>query len=1213
MSKKLLALLLALVMIVGSFTSVLADTAKTEDKKETVTEEKKDEKSEEKKDEKSEEKTEEKTEEKKEEEPAKDEALARAQEVLKKAGIITGYSADSEDFKVEKNVKRSEFATMIVKAMGLEASAKALATIPTGFKDVPTNHWANGYIAVAKQQGFVNGYTDGTFRPDRQISYQDMATMLTIALGQAEVGTVYPAGYVVKAQQLGLFNDVNVPAYTDMATRGDVFKMLYNMINCKEFGERKIVKAIVLENSRVENMDNDEIVVEVIKVVQEANWVKGNRDKRGDQHKYKLDKDLKLDAEDLLGKVIDLTVNKDDKIVEVKVDDTYKYLEGSISSVDHKKFGLDGTKYTALLDERYASEDERLYRTYVNNRDYKYEDFAAKYENKTYDFARVTVKNGKVIFIDAYKFYDIAPVAEVKNGGVWYYDDARSAAVVRANNLTKVIFNTAKGYTVGSVKEVAKDDVVHLFKDWRDNINRTHAIVKKDARIDTELTKTYINALGETAFGTDGDYWFNDTTPFKPVYSYEGKTFETVDSRRELEPIVGRKVKMLIAIDGSLQLIESDLQWNDGVNGIRRITSSGDVQYLPSTGDTFWAKEGRNTRYYFDRTDNNKQLDRRFGINDIVYFAGEGDEKDLTIARMVRILSFNTETKEDNNKNKYYVPYFTGVKFDFSGEKLAYTENYRFDFVKAAMNSRYITLEPKTRNQKQYRYFDGFHAYYLDEYNNLRQVGNLDKFIKDNADNGALEAVVYSEAELKALLENYFHIDTYNFLSTSNSIANTVVFKNAYVTAATDVVYAEVVAKDGWTNTVYVRDAQGKEYTVNLKDEFNEGIAHTKYDIKDIVKLHIIKATADKDVKEGFIEKVVIYKDDSKVFVKDLKYRRSYEINGVEKYFDNDTQIFNRLAGDYAQVYYDEKDGNFVRVIRYFEKGNPESRTYVLGRIYTNVNQFEVITKETTRNKFYKTTPQTKFYSVDADGRMLKDYGFYQQPMVEFHEDFEEGEIKVVVDPKNPDFALEVIGLKSKAAVHEGYLNEAEKAIKDAVDGEILPSDTADGTEWKPIADKINEALKKAGLDGKITRKNTAPKRDKDDKLVMDGIWATMETVIECGHGVQRTVKTKFRVQTVQEDNEKEAQRVLDLVKGKVLSVTANPVTAESVENEVVAAIKRADATITDIETETEKSTPAKKYVVKATAKGDDWEVELTTTAKGAQAGSAKEVFTINK
>lgn len=1131
MSKKLLALLLAMIMIVGSFTSVLAENTTPADDK------KAEENAEEKTDEKAEEpaKTEEKEEEKKEEEPVKteDPALDRAIKVLKKAGFITGYSADSDDFKVEKNVKRSEFASMIVRAKGLEASAKALATVPTGFKDVPTNHWANGYIAVAKQQGFVNGYTDGTFRPDRQISYQDMATMLTIALGQAEVGTVYPAGYIVKAQQLGLFNDVNVPAYTDMATRGDVFKMLYNMINCKEFGERKIVKAIVLENSRVENMDIDEVVVEVIKVVQEANWVEGNRTKRGDQHKYKLDKDLKLDAEDLLGKVIDLTVNKDDKIVEVKVDDTYKYLEGAISSVDYKKFGLDGTKYTALLDERYASEDERLYRTYVNNRDYKYEDFAAKYENETYDFARVTVKNGKVIFIDAYKFYDIAPVAEVKDTAVWYYDDARSAAIVRANNLTKVIFNTAKGYTVGSVKEVVKDDVVHLFKDWRDNINRTHAIVKKDARIDTELTKTYINALGESAFGTDGDYWFNDTTPFKPVYSYEGKTFETVDSRRELEPIVGRKVKMLIAIDGSLQLIESDLQWNDGVNGIRRITSSGDVLYLPSTGDAFWAKEGRGTRYYIERNVNNNQL-HYFNTNDIVYFAGEGDEKDLTIARMVRILDFNTEEKEDNNKNKYYVPYFTGVKFDFSGEKLAYTENYRFNFVKAAMNSRYITLEPKTRDQKQYRYFDGFHAYYLDEYNNLRQVGNLDKFIADNADNGALEAVVYSEAELKALLERYFHIDTYNFLSTSNSIANTVVFKNAYVTAATDVVYAEVVAKDNWTNTVYVRDAQGKEYTVNLRDEFNEGIAHTEYNIKDIVKLHILKATADKDVKEGFIEKVVIYKNDAKVFVKDLKYRRSYEINGVEKYFDNDTQIFNRLAGDYAQVYYDEKDGNFVRVIRYYEKGDPESRTYVLGRIYTHVNQFEVITKETDINKFYKTTPQTKFYSVDEDGKLVKDYGFYQEPMVEFHKDFETGEIKVVADPKNPDFALEVIGLKSKMSFYEDLLDKAEKAIKADKDikDKVFPSGTDDKTTWKPIADAV-DALLKADEDfnGKVTRKRTAPVRHEDGadkgKLVIENGWATMETTIEY-MGVQRVVKTSFRIKTVKEENEEAAKKIVE-------------------------------------------------------------------------------------
>ena len=332
MSKKLLALLLALVMIVGSFTSVLAEPAKEpvkEDKKtEEKAEEKKDEKSEEKKDEKSEEKKEEKTEEKTEEkkEEVKDEALVRAIEVLKKAGFISGYSKDSEDFKAEKNVTRAEFASMIVRVKGLEDSAKSLANLPTGFKDVPTNLWANGYIAVAKQQGIINGYPNGTFQPNRQISYQDMATMLTLALGKAEVGTVYPAGYIVKAQQLGLFNNVKPLAYTDMATRGDVFKMVYNMITSKEFGQRKILKAIVLENSRVENLAENEVTVEVIDVVQKADWADRSRDKKGDQHKYVLDKDLKLDAEELLGKVVDITVDQNDKIVEVKADDSYNCL-----------------------------------------------------------------------------------------------------------------------------------------------------------------------------------------------------------------------------------------------------------------------------------------------------------------------------------------------------------------------------------------------------------------------------------------------------------------------------------------------------------------------------------------------------------------------------------------------------------------------------------------------------------------------------------------------------------------------------------------------------------------------------------------------------------------------------------------------------------------------------------------------------------------------
>lgn len=989
MSKKLLALLLALVMIVGSFTSVLADTAKTEDKKETVTEDKKDEKSEEKKDEKSEEKTEEKTEEKKEEEPVKDEALDKAIEVLKKAGFITGYSADSDDFKVEKNVKRSEFASMIVRAMGLEASAKALATIPTGFKDVPTNHWANGYIAVAKQQRFVNGYTDGTFRPDRQISYQDMATMLTIALGQAEVGTVYPAGYIVKAQQLGLFNNVNVPAYTDMATRGNVFKILYNMITSKEFGQRKIVKAIVLENSRVEKMNDDEIVVEVIKVVQEANWVGANRDKRGDQHKYVLDKDLKLDAEELLGKVVDITVNKDNKIVDVTVDKTYDYKEGQITSVDYKKFGLDKTKYTALFDERYDMEDERIYRTYLNNKDYKYEDFSKDYKEGKYDFARVTVKNGKVVFIDAYKFDDIAPVAEVKDGDVWYYDDLRDGRVVKAKLSDRIITKTSKGYEVAERKAIVKDDVIHFYNDYK------NAIVRKDAKLEAKLVKTHLDRYGDEYVVIEGkenndEYWLNYTRPFRAVYSYEGKQFNVITAREQLKPILGRNVKLLIALDGSVQYIDSDLAWSDGIQAIKQITSYADVKFLPSKGEAFWAKEGRGTKFLdvFGNS-NNLRLHNGFAEEDIVYLRAAEKEE---IGLMARIVSAST--------------YKAGLDW-------------------ASINYRYITV-----GNRNYRYFDNLHAYAITK-SGLSQIADMDKFIADNKNNIDLKAYVVSENALRERFE-HLEIDYYNFLTNAEGIANIVVFANAKSVTKTKVVYAEVLDKYNSTTSAGFRDAQGVYYDVDL---ISDGIKDTMYSSGDIVELHITDATKDADVKKGYVKKVVIRHDQPLVSITDLKYRDAYEINGVEKYFDRDTQIFNRQLGDWVQVYYDEDDGKFVRVIRYFERNtNPgvKNAVNIFKNFGTNPLQFELVDADGKNNVVYTVNARTWF--VGSNG---KDYGYGETGLTKFAAAYTDGEVKVEYDERtNYDgkTALKVTGLRMpeeiKAAKAEADLKAAKAEIE---------------------------------------------------------------------------------------------------------------------------------------------------------------------------------------
>lgn len=57
----------------------------------------------------------------------------------------------------------------------------------TRFADVDKNHWASGYINVAAEYGIINGYPDGTFAPDAPVQYSEATTMAVRALGYKNV------------------------------------------------------------------------------------------------------------------------------------------------------------------------------------------------------------------------------------------------------------------------------------------------------------------------------------------------------------------------------------------------------------------------------------------------------------------------------------------------------------------------------------------------------------------------------------------------------------------------------------------------------------------------------------------------------------------------------------------------------------------------------------------------------------------------------------------------------------------------------------------------------------------------------------------------------------------------------------------------------------------------------------------------------------------
>lgn len=50
--------------------------------------------------------------------------------------------------------------------------------VTTGFPDVPSGKWYSGIIAWAVQQGYVQGFDDGTFRPDEPVTREQMCTIL---------------------------------------------------------------------------------------------------------------------------------------------------------------------------------------------------------------------------------------------------------------------------------------------------------------------------------------------------------------------------------------------------------------------------------------------------------------------------------------------------------------------------------------------------------------------------------------------------------------------------------------------------------------------------------------------------------------------------------------------------------------------------------------------------------------------------------------------------------------------------------------------------------------------------------------------------------------------------------------------------------------------------------------------------------------------------
>ena len=247
MNKKFLSLVLALVMVLGTFGNVFAAAApakKDEAKKEAKTEA-----------------------------PKLTSTEAKTQWLIDNKIVIGNADADGKangNMALTDPIRRDHVAKMLVFAMGEQDFAAKLQGVYRPFPDVELTSIVNGFISVAASKTSVNGvpiiagYEDGTFRPTREVTYAELAKMLVVSIDKdltpAKVkGMKWYSDWMKRAVELGILDGLSVDNPNAKAVRKDAFAMIYNA-----FFQLKEVKAVPANEMRgviSERSNGDKIVL----------------------------------------------------------------------------------------------------------------------------------------------------------------------------------------------------------------------------------------------------------------------------------------------------------------------------------------------------------------------------------------------------------------------------------------------------------------------------------------------------------------------------------------------------------------------------------------------------------------------------------------------------------------------------------------------------------------------------------------------------------------------------------------------------------------------------------------------------------------------------------------------------------------------------------------------------------------------------------------
>lgn len=147
-------------------------------------------------------------------------------------------------FTPDQAITRAEFAAIVVRGLGLGLSQAA-----TPFSDVKTTDWYNSAINTAYAYQLINGFEDGMFRPDDQITREQamliIAKAMKITALNAKLSNQSAEGFLTPYTDAGKASDWALSAITDCLQAGVIMGRSSNVLAPKDDMTRAEVAAIV--------------------------------------------------------------------------------------------------------------------------------------------------------------------------------------------------------------------------------------------------------------------------------------------------------------------------------------------------------------------------------------------------------------------------------------------------------------------------------------------------------------------------------------------------------------------------------------------------------------------------------------------------------------------------------------------------------------------------------------------------------------------------------------------------------------------------------------------------------------------------------------------------------------------------------------------------------------------------------------------------------